>query len=449
MSSETEKLILATVWAYPETFQRLEEVGLRTRDFTDSNHGALWNAMTRSGVIDPTTGALDTTRLYEALEGLAKPFWVSPVYILGYLSTADFNREAAVWGARKLIEASARERVYKAAVAAVREVEYGGSIVEILAALESVIADERGDSGRPAVSLDDMIADVFGAMMSEHESPIPCRVGLPIIDEHFAGFFGGELFVIGARPGIGKTSVLTQMLIESAKAGSPALFFSGEMGIREIGQKILSQESGVNGNRIRLSDRLTSQDSDRLFAAQRSLKGLPVYTSEIRGRKIEELCATAKRLVRAHGIKIIGFDYLQLINGSTQAARLNRYQEISEVSRQLKLLAQETKTIVIALAQINREGDKAFDKKPQISHLKESGQIEQDADMIILLSRPDQAKPETLLNIAKNRHGANGEFTLEFSRESTRFVGAYEGAPHNALASATARSFEEQLGGLF
>lgn len=422
---ETEARILATIWAYPTTFTRVEQTGLKEEHFATEGYGPLWAAMSRCGAIDPETGGLDTVALYDALTGQGRAFWKKPEGITLHLGNLDYNREAAVYGAREIVEQVKREKLYQSLSLSLRTLTAGGAVTDVLATLDLAIADQKGEIVGAPQTYSEMLQDLFDSMMHEDE-PIKCKVGLPLLDTHLSGFFGGELFVIGARPGIGKTSILTQLLTESAKAGTPSIFFTGEMLKRQIIAKVLSQESGVWNDRIRLPQRLTERDSDKLMAARDTLARLPVVTTEIKGRPIEELCSTARRLVREHGARIIAFDYLQLIDGSIRSNRLSRYQEISEVSRQLKLLAQETKTIVIALAQLNREGDKATDKRPQVSHLKESGQIEQDADLIVLMSRPDLTNTDTLFHIAKNRHGSLAEYLLTFEGAATRYTAARE-----------------------
>jgi len=441
---KNEILILSTAFAYPEIIGRLEETRLSAKYFSHPKYGYLWDAITRSGAIDPVTGGLQGLAVFDALTAEGRALWGTPAIILHELSAGEWNRELAVYEARGMVAAGNRERLRVGLITTLEGLLNGSDIDTTVEAIEGALADVRGETKGKPLSYGVLIRDLFESMQ-RNDPPIAFGSGIDVLDEYLRGFYGGELFVIGARPGIGKTALLTQLLNFSASQGSPAVFYSGEMSQREIMGRVLSQESGVNGRHIRDASLQTDRDTKRIFAAAGCIERLPVIVDEMGGRTIEELCGSAKRLVRTTGAKIIAFDYLQLISGSKDAKRLSRYQEISEVSRQLKQLAQDTKTIVVTLAQLNRQGDSMVDKKPQISHLRDSGQIEQDADMILLLSRNDPKKPETLLQIAKNRHGRVGDITLELDFATTKFVSGFEGVPTDSQAEISWKHYADQL----
>lgn len=444
MSADIEKAILGAAYAYPNQFERFEATRLEARHFRDLRHGYLWDAITRTGAIDPVTGAIQAGALFDALTSEGRALWGSPIKILAYIADAPMMLEPAVYHARQLVDLSAREKLRAGLVEVLKSIDSDRDTETLFEKLDQVVSEERGEKRGKPLHYQHLVRDLFESMQ-RNDPPISMGTGIGVLDEYLKGFFGGELFVIGARPGIGKTALLTQLLNYSASQGAPCVFYSGEMSQREIMGRVLSQESGVNGSSIRNPSLQTERDARRLYAAAGTVSQLPVIVDEMSGRTIEELCSSAKRLVRTMGAKIIAFDYLQLISGSKDAKRLSRYQEISEVSRQLKQLAQDTKTIVVTLAQLNRAGDNQIDKRPQISHLRDSGQIEQDADMILLLSRNDPKKPETLLQIAKNRHGRIGDVTLELNFATTKFVSGFDGLPADSMAEASWQEYADQL----
>lgn len=262
--------------------------------------------------------------------------------------------------------------------------------------------------------------------------------GYPDLDKKTRGLKPGEMIVIAARPSMGKTSLAMNIVEHVAiEQGMPVGVFSLEMTAESLVYRMLCSRARVNLHNV--SDGfLCERDFPKLTGAAGKLANAPVFVDDIAGLSILQLRAKARRMHQRHGIKLFVIDYLQLLNatGSRTAARSvdNRQQEVALISGGIKALAKELDVPVIVLCQLNRELDKDKNRKPRLSDLRESGAIEQDADLVGLLYRPErdeessdgsdvEAIPINLL-IAKQRNGPTGDVHLTFLKGYTRFESA-------------------------
>ena len=421
IEQKTERTILANILYAPETLESFQAVGVTEETFEVTEYRVLWRALLRCSAVNRVTGGVDTFRLYESLSGEERRLWKGPASILLLVEGEPLVVDSALYEARKLIESRKALRLGRALSVAARSLLEGVPTDKVMQDLDLTLGRERGDLLEQPKKMTELVDRFFEAMSTE-KNPVELRLGLRDMDQYLAGFLGSELLVIGARPGIGKTAFLTQLLVQSARAGTPSIFFSGEMGTLEIMTRIMSQQARIESRVLRTPGLLDERDIKHLMDAGEVIRPLGITMDEMRGRSIDELCSAARRLVRMTGAKIVAFDYLQLIGGDKESKKGGRYQEVSDVSRKLKLLATETRAVVVALAQLNRQIQGIADRKPEIGHLRDSGQIEQDADMIVLLSRADPKQPVTTVQVAKNRHGHTGELALEFDGVSTSFT---------------------------
>jgi len=245
------------------------------------------------------------------------------------------------------------------------------------------------------------------------------------LDEMLSGFQPGTLNIIGARPAMGKSALAMGMAVNVATiTDKPVLFFSLEMGRAELSQRILSSEGRVDSTKLR-SGRLNDEDWRRIGRAIGRLS-VPLYIDDNSAVTVMEIRAKARRIAAKHGdLGMIVIDYLQLMGGNTSSE--NRQLEVSEISRNLKILARDFKIPVVALSQLSRGLEQRQDKRPTLSDLRESGALEQDADVVMFLYRPavyeddPQSKADAYLNIAKHRAGPIGDVRLVFSANYTRF----------------------------
>ena len=261
--------------------------------------------------------------------------------------------------------------------------------------------------------------------------------GFTKLDDITSGWQASDLVIIAGRPAMGKTSFALSIAKNVAVDHQiPLAFFSLEMSNLQLGQRLMSNVCEIDSKKI-LNGQFSKPDWDRLDRNLPKLQGKPIYVDDTAGLSVFELRSKARRLVREKGVKLIMVDYLQLMNASGMRFG-NRQEEVSTISRSLKGLAKELDIPILALSQLNRSvetrdnKDNADGKRPQLSDLRESGAIEQDADMVLFVHRPEyyhiyeDAKHNDLrgkaqIIIAKHRKGAVGDVLLRFKGEYTRF----------------------------
>lgn len=257
--------------------------------------------------------------------------------------------------------------------------------------------------------------------------------GFSKIDRTTAGWQPSDLIIIAARPSMGKTAFVLSMARNMAVDHErPVAIFSLEMSSLQLVTRLISAESEISGEKIRIGD-LKEFEWEQLERKVKSLESAPIFIDDTPAISIFELRAKCRRLVRNHHIQAIIIDYLQLMTTGTDM-KGNREQEVSTISRSLKAIAKELNLPVIALSQLNRSVEaRSGDKRPQLSDLRESGAIEQDADMVLFIHRPEyygitaDGDGKSLLNlaeiiIAKHRNGATGSNWLKFRKEYAKFV---------------------------
>jgi replicative DNA helicase len=290
--------------------------------------------------------------------------------------------------------------------------------------------------------------------------------GLDTVNAKTGGLHHSDLVILAGRPGMGKTALATNIAFNAARrmvqdlgdgieadksAGAAVAFFSLEMSADQLATRILAEQSGISSENLRMG-KISQQDFRNLARAAADLESLPLYIDDTAGLTIAALRTRARRLKRQRGVGLIVVDYLQLLQGSGKSSNDNRVNEISEISRGLKTLAKELNVPVIALSQLSRAVEQREDKRPQLSDLRESGSIEQDADIVLFVYREeyyvasrepkrpmegDDSKVHDAhaewardmervyglaeLIIAKQRHGATGKVKMKFEAKITRF----------------------------
>ncbi|MCJ1962590.1 replicative DNA helicase [Novosphingobium mangrovi (ex Hu et al. 2023)] len=289
--------------------------------------------------------------------------------------------------------------------------------------------------------------------------------GLESVNSKIGGLHDSDLIILAGRPGMGKTSLVTNIAFNTAQryvddmalgiehkrsVGAPTAFFSLEMSADQLATRILAEQSGISSEALRMG-KISREDFQQLSFASQRLAELPLYIDDTPGLSIAALRTRARRLKRRYNIGLIIIDYLQLLSGSGRASD-NRVNEISEISRGLKTLAKELEVPVIALSQLSRAVESREDKKPMLSDLRESGSIEQDADMVWFVFREDyyvnatepkfpaEGDPPDVVDkweawrqrmeqvtglaeliVAKQRHGSTGRVRLKFEARITKF----------------------------
>ena len=252
--------------------------------------------------------------------------------------------------------------------------------------------------------------------------------GFRDLDRMTAGLHKSDLILIAARPSMGKTAFVLNIAQQVAtNAKGKVAVFSLEMSKQQLVQRILCAESWVDAQRLR-TGQLQSQDWDRLMKGISRLERAAIYIDDTPGMTVGELRSKTRRLKMEKGLDLVIIDYLQLMSGSSSKGGDNRQQEISEISRSLKILARDLQVPIIALSQLSRSVESRQSKRPMLSDLRESGSLEQDADIVAFLYRDDYYEPDSEekgvaeLILAKHRNGPVGSIKLFFKKEYTRFT---------------------------
>ena len=245
--------------------------------------------------------------------------------------------------------------------------------------------------------------------------------GFRDLDSKLAGMQDSNLIILASRPGQGKTSLALNIAqFVAVNAGLTVGIFSLEMSQEELVDRLLVGQADIDAWRLK-TGRLDEKDFERLASAMGELAEAPLFIDDTPGSSMAEIRTKARRLQIEHGLKFLIVDYLQLITGRNLE---NRVQVVSEISQQLKNLARELKIPVLAVSQLSRAVESRGTRKPQLADLRESGAIEQDADVVMFLYREDLEKPEAVtLDIQKHRNGPTGEIQLMFRSDRVRFFG--------------------------
>ncbi len=272
--------------------------------------------------------------------------------------------------------------------------------------------------------------DEIDAASKRDGSMLGVPTGFRELDELTGGLQGGQMIVLAARPAIGKSTLgLDIARATSIRAGKPSVIFSLEMSREEITKRMLSAESDVQLNKLTKGP-MGPNDWERLAVTAAKVSTAPLFIDDSPNMSLMEIRAKCRRLKQQHGLELVVVDYLQLMSSGRKVE--SRQQEVSEFSRALKLLAKELNVPVIAISQLNRGPEQRGEKKPQMSDMRESGAIEQDADIVILLHREDaydsENRPgEADFIVAKHRGGPTKTITVSFRGANAHFQDMAEG----------------------
>lgn len=429
-SVEAERAVIGSLLLLPEA---CDEVALivRAEDFYDGAHRMIFThmlALHESGrQIDPTllSQMLRDAGQYEAVGGAAFLLELSQEVATAAHAEhyARIVRDKAVL--RSLIHAST-DIIHDS-------YETGINAREMLARAEERvfrILDTKGDS--QSKNIRDVLFDCFKRIDARRENKHASgglETGFLDYDDTTGGLQNSELTILAARPSMGKTALALNIVEHVAvELQKPVLVVSLEMAAMELGDRLLCARARVNGLKVR-TGHFTEQEHDSLLQAAGDFYKAPLFIDDTPTRNMTEIAATARRLKRQDGLSLIVIDYLQLVEPDN--SRDSRQEQVSRISRRLKGLARELSIPVICLAQVNRQVESTRDNKPQLSHLRESGAIEQDADVVAFIHREEyyqsneedreQFRGQAELLIRKQRNGPTGDIKLTWMHEFGRF----------------------------
>lgn len=426
-SIEAERSVLGGIFLKPDIFGDVVEI-LHPNDFYKNGHKLIYEAMRdiyNSGTgIDPivVVNKLKKNEKFDELVGEQLLFDI----------ISDVPTAANIIEYAKIVKEKATLRRLGEVGTKIVELAYEGyeEVDNILDKAEGMIfkISENVDS-KDLVSLKDVIAQEFVRLEKVYQNKgvaTGISSGFSDFDQMTSGFHPSDLIILAARPAMGKTAFALNLALNAAmKSKKGVLLFSLEMSSSQLLQRLLSIEAGIGLQKIR-NGFLDPDDWGKLGLASMKLSNSEINIADLPNVNVLEIRAIARRLKAAGKLDMIIIDYLQLIKGNSTRGD-NRQQEISEISRALKGIARELDIPIIALSQLSRATEQRADRRPMLSDLRESGAIEQDADMVMFLYRDDyynedsEDKGLTEVIIGKQRNGPVGTIKLRFFHEYTKF----------------------------
>ncbi|SDM97861.1 replicative DNA helicase [Bacillus sp. OK048] len=425
---EAEQAVLGAIFLEPSSLTVASEI-LIPEDFYRASHQKIYNAMLK---LNDEGKVVD---LVTVTEDLAAAKLIEDTGGVSYLSelaqsvptAANIEYYARIVEEKSLLRRLIRTATEIASDGYAREDEVEALLSE---AEKNILAVAQRKNAGSFHSIKDVLVRTYDNIEEMHNrvgdiTGIP--TGFAELDRMTAGFQRNDLIIVGARPSVGKTAFALNIASNVAiKTDENVAIFSLEMGAEQLVMRMLCSEGNIDAQRLRTGS-LTDDDWGKLTMAMGALSNSGIFIDDTPGVKISDIRSKCRRLKQEHGLGMILIDYLQLILGSGRSGE-NRQQEVSEISRSLKQLARELKVPVIALSQLSRGVEQRQDKRPMMSDIRESGSIEQDADIVAFLYRDDYYDKESEnkniieIIIAKQRNGPTGTVSLAFVKEYNKFV---------------------------
>ncbi len=307
----------------------------------------------------------------------------------------------------------------------------GGEIRDVLAKAEGMILGLSNADTRPARPIGDIAFERWGALYESRESGVSgVPTGFRDLDDALGGLQAADLVVLAARPSMGKSALALQIAYNVAARDMKVLVFSLEMSAEQVAERLVCAVASLDSQLVRtrtLTERLWSQG----WEATSKIAGLPMWIDDSVAITTLEMRSKAKRLKVKEGLDLVVIDYLQLI-GDPPHSTWSRAEHVGEITKRVKALAKECEVPVLLVSQLNRQVEMRQDKRPTLSDLRESGSIEQDADIVMFVYRPEYYKPgdrpgQADVIIGKYRNGPTGQVTLQFEKRFARFASLYKG----------------------
>lgn len=425
---EAEQAVLGAILLEAEALITAME-RLRTEDFYSVSHQRIFDAIIS---LNEDNQPLDLITLTARLRDQGELEEVGGVSYLAKLIGAVPTAANVEYYAQIVEEKSMLRRLIRTATNIVTNgYAEGDDVGALLSEAEAKImelSNRRSSTG--FISIRDVLMDVFERVehLYNHKGGVTgIPTGFPDLDKMTSGFQRSDLIIVAARPSVGKTAFALNIAQNVAvRAGETVAIFSLEMSAAQLVQRMICAESNVDAGRMRTGN-LEGDDWEKLSMAIGSLSEAQIYIDDTPGITVADIRAKCRRLKKEKNLGMILIDYLQLIQGRGKAGE-NRQQEVSEISRTLKMIARELEVPVIALSQLSRGVEQRQDKRPMMSDLRESGSIEQDADIVGFLYRDDYYDKETEkkniieIIIAKQRNGPVGTVELVFLKQFNKFV---------------------------
>lgn len=426
---EAEQAVLGAVFIADKNSNVIDDISsnLVTDDFYRANHKLIYSAMLAlfkaNKPIDNLTMVeyLTKTKKLEEAGGIA--------YITKLVNCVPSSANVKYY--IDMVKDTAIRRRYIKASEQIQELAYNAENIDTaISEAEKIIFDisrkyvYKGNIISPTELMIECMQEIEYQYEHNKNGVSGVDTGYTDLNKITGGFQNSDLIILGARPAMGKTALVLSMASKIAKRNIPVGIFSLEMSKTQLGKRLISGMSCINSQKIN-TGRLDQKEWERVLQASDILSKRPIYIEDSAEMNIMQLRSKARQLKRQKDVKIIIIDYLQLL--SSERKRDSKIQEVSDISRQLKILAKELNIPVIALAQLSRGVEARDNKRPILSDLRESGSIEQDADIVMFLYRDEYYNTNTNdknlaeLSIAKHRNGATGKVILFYHSDFCLF----------------------------
>lgn len=426
---EAEEAVIGAVLINPEAYYDVAQF-LRAEDFYIHRHRWIWEAFTRLHEQRTEIDLLTVSQKLQEANKLEDAGGMA--YLIGLINAVPSSFHAVAYG-RTIEQNAVRRRMLEAANQIARlAYQQDRNIEDIMNDAEKTVFDiSEHRLTRDLKPISKVLSDYFDqiierAQRSEEIHGVP--TGFIDLDKLLSGLNPSDLLIIAARPGQGKTGLMLSIAKNAAQIHRKKVaIFSLEMANEQLVQRIIAQETAIDSQRLR-TGKLQDHEWELLTQAIENLSKTTIFLDDTPGLTPLQLRTKCRRLHLEYGLDLIIIDYLQLMGGDTRSD--NRVQEVSYISRSLKVLARELNVPILAAAQLSRAVEQRADKRPQLSDLRESGSLEQDADIVMFIYRPDQYEKDTAkqniaeIIVAKHRNGPVGSIELIFRSNLAKFENA-------------------------
>jgi replicative DNA helicase len=428
---EAERNVLGSILLKPDVCDDVALV-VRPDDFADEAHQAIYRHLLE---LHDSGGRIDATILLERLRGGDELDLVGGAAAIAELINSVPHAAHATHYAAIIRDKSMLRSLIDASTDILRDAyDAFDEPRELLArAEEKIFSILEQRSSAEAKSIQSVLEDVMVRMDArmKHEHALGgVETGFTDLDTLCGGLHNSELIILAARPSMGKTALAMNIAEHiSIDTHQPVLFVSLEMASLELADRLLCSAAQVNGHRLR-NGTISQEDRRRLVQKSAEISSAPLFIDDTPGRTLTEIAAVARRLKRKSGLSLIVIDYLQLIEPDNP--RDPRQEQVARIARRLKTMSRELDIPILCLAQLNRQAEVSRDNRPRLNHLRESGAIEQDADVVMFVHREEyyqttdedreRVRGQAEIIIAKQRNGPIGDIKLLWQHDYTRFV---------------------------
>ena len=427
-SLEAERALLGAILLEPKAFLNIASF-LEGDDFYLKRHEYIWQALNR---LQARNDAIDYVTLSRELQDMSILEEIGgPAYLTSLVNNTPSSVHAEVYG--RLVERASIRRKMLMATDEIRKLALDEElpIDKVISESEQTLFSVSSSQiKREFVPIWDAVSEYYDEMeklLAAGQGMVGLPTGFKALDGLLGGFQKSDLIIFAGRPGMGKTSWLLTVALSIARRGARVALFTMEMGVEQMVQRLISMETGIKIQQLRTAS-ISAREHTRFTEAIGRLANLPLFIDDTPAVTPVEMRTKCRRLQHEYGLDVVMVDYMQLMSAGRPYEN-NRVQEISYISRALKELARELNVTMLSTSQLSRAVEQRQDKRPQLSDLRESGSIEQDADAVMFLYRDEVYNPETTefpnqadVLLSKHRHGPTGVIQLYFEKSITKFM---------------------------